>query len=116
MGTRFCASEARRGESLPQQINGQDARGPTAKMAVLRLAGARPPGIDAGELARLLCGRCSGLRRRWGRSHVLFDQIPKGGREEERDDLRLPVFQNQFLHHKSSAAKSRRCVCEMFPG
>ena len=68
------------------------------------------------ELARLLRGSCRFLRRRWGRCHVLFDQIPKCAREQERDDFRLPVFQNQFLHHKSSAAKFRRFVFGTFPG
>src|SRR5581483_431650 len=38
------------------------------------------------------------LRRRGRRRYVLFDQVPKGCREQERDQLRAPVFQNQSLH------------------
>ena len=76
-----------------------------------------PSAANAGrELARLLRRSCRFLRRRWGRCHVLFDQIPKRAREQERDDFRLPVFQNQFLHHKSSAAKFRRFVSGTFLG
>ena len=38
------------------------------------------------------------LRRQGRRRYVLFDQVPKRCREQERDQLRAPVFQNQCLH------------------
>ena len=41
------------------------------------------------------CCRGQTFRRRERRRYVLFDQVPKRRREQERDQLRAPVFQGQ---------------------
>ena len=73
------------------------------------------------------CNWCRGgrFRRRERRGHVFFDEIPDRHRDEERDQLRAPVFQRQsgpqdgnqyrapvlrglFLHHCCAAKFSAR--------
>ena len=56
------------------------------------------------------------VRQRGCRCYVLFDEVPKGCREQEGDQLRAPVVQDQFLHlHKCLAAEFRRFACGRFP-
>src|ERR1041384_5028842 len=57
----------------------------------------------------------SALRRRGRRRYVLFDQEPKRAGEQERDQLRAPVFQDQSLH-SCRAIRSPRSVAGMSPG
>src|SRR5438477_8245914 len=69
------------------------------------------------NVASAFFGHCrSGgrLRRQGGRRYVLFDQVPKGCREEKGDQLRAPVFQDQSLHN-CCAVKFPRSVAETFP-
>src|SRR5438552_1567157 len=54
------------------------------------------------------------LRRRGRRRYVLFDEVPERCREQERDQLRAPVFQNQSLHI-CCAIKSPRSVAGRSP-
>jgi hypothetical protein len=69
----------------------------------------------SGGLAPLRCNIvCARIRRRGSRCYVLFDEIPEGCREQERDQLRWPVLQDQSLH-KCRGAKSRRSADEMSP-
>src|SRR5438270_927196 len=77
--------------------------------------------FDLGELfhevnTRFLRGRRRrrSLRRRGSRCYVLLDEVPEGCREQERDQLRSPVPQKEFLHNVR-AIKSRRSAGEMFP-
>src|SRR6266496_428438 len=49
------------------------------------------------------------FKRRRRRRYVLFDEVPKRRREQERDQLRAPVVQNQSLHI-CCATRFPRCV------
>src|SRR6476620_2930253 len=79
-------------------------------------------GRDAGKkkICRVSCARSHlGHRGDWRprrpfkrqrrRRYVLFDDVPKRRREQERDQLRAPVVQNQSLHI-CYATKSPRSV------
>src|SRR5215471_7310698 len=91
--------------------------GPPLGGAKSRALSALTPAVELRTPSAFL-GRALGrsrFRRRGSRYYVLLDEIPKGCREQERDQLRPPVLQQQSLHIVR-AIKSRRSVGESFPG
>jgi hypothetical protein len=115
-------------QSCPTKYSHKVAGGFTRKN--LTVASANSQVIDAlgagkKRICRVFCAKTSSarlgdgrrrrpLRRRGRRRYVLFDQVPERCREQERDQLRAPVFQNQSLHI-CCAIKSPRSVDEKSP-
>jgi hypothetical protein len=78
----------RSGEKI--QKRGQNAKSLRSKETVAVCRGTKSP------LARFRNWRRGGrFRRRGRRRYVLFDQVPKHCREQDRHQLRAPVFQGQ---------------------
>jgi hypothetical protein len=80
------------------KLAGGDHRGAANRNAASQekiLTGGRSRAPYCSRLSARFRNWCRGGRFRRRRGHVFFDEIPDHHREQERDQLRAPVFQRQ---------------------